>query len=199
MTRLMPGEDTLSRRAAPPTLPVIMIARMTSIWRSVSMCMSKTTPATKLSSPGADGNRANRRRPLGLGACHTLKGECLRLLFRAQDEMSSEGRSLQAGKQRLQLLVGFTHCAKLTGLRGKVTGTLTSRSTSSVRIRTDVRVAPAARLVVGSAHATPAGPRNACLLERSIITICCFLRVDRPRVAEVANISARAWTQHDRC
>src|SRR3990172_6911751 len=37
MTRLMPGEDALRRRAAPPTLPVIMMARMTSICRSVSI------------------------------------------------------------------------------------------------------------------------------------------------------------------
>ena len=37
MTRLMPGEETLSSRAAPPTVPVTMMALMTSIWRNVSM------------------------------------------------------------------------------------------------------------------------------------------------------------------
>src|ERR1041384_5995726 len=37
MTRLMPGDDTLSRRAAPPTVAVTMIARMTSICRNVSI------------------------------------------------------------------------------------------------------------------------------------------------------------------
>src|SRR6516162_6123408 len=37
ITRLTPGEETLSSRAAPPTVPVTMIARMTSIWRNVSI------------------------------------------------------------------------------------------------------------------------------------------------------------------
>ena len=37
MTRLMPGDETFNSRAAPPTVPVTMIARITSIWRSVSI------------------------------------------------------------------------------------------------------------------------------------------------------------------
>ena len=31
MTRLMPGDETFNSRAAPPTVPVTMIARITSI------------------------------------------------------------------------------------------------------------------------------------------------------------------------
>ena len=37
ITRLMPGDDTFKSRAAPPIVPVTMMARMTSICRSVSM------------------------------------------------------------------------------------------------------------------------------------------------------------------
>jgi len=37
MTRLMPGDETFSSRDAPSTLPVTMIARIASIWRSVSI------------------------------------------------------------------------------------------------------------------------------------------------------------------
>src|SRR5262245_27431642 len=37
MTRLTPGDETFRSLAAPPTVPVTMIARITSIWRSVSM------------------------------------------------------------------------------------------------------------------------------------------------------------------
>jgi hypothetical protein len=37
MTRLLPGDETFNSRAAPPTVPVTMIARITSIWRSVSI------------------------------------------------------------------------------------------------------------------------------------------------------------------
>src|SRR3569832_2666200 len=38
IARLTPGDDTLSSRAAPPTVPVTMMARMISLWRSVNMC-----------------------------------------------------------------------------------------------------------------------------------------------------------------
>jgi hypothetical protein len=34
----MPGDDTLSSRDAPATVPVTMMARMISIWRNVSIC-----------------------------------------------------------------------------------------------------------------------------------------------------------------
>src|SRR5450631_4019723 len=44
MMRLMPGCDTLSRRAAPPTVPVTIMARMTSIWRNVSIILLPQLP-----------------------------------------------------------------------------------------------------------------------------------------------------------
>jgi len=41
IARDTPGDDTLSSRAAPPTVPVTMMARMISIWRSVSILWSQ--------------------------------------------------------------------------------------------------------------------------------------------------------------
>ncbi len=37
-SRLMPGADTFSSRAAPPMVPVTITARITSTWRSVIIC-----------------------------------------------------------------------------------------------------------------------------------------------------------------
>jgi hypothetical protein len=43
----MPGDDTLNRRAAPPTLPVIMMARMTSICRRASILIGEPKHGAK--------------------------------------------------------------------------------------------------------------------------------------------------------
>jgi hypothetical protein len=41
----MPGDDTLSSRDAPATVPVTMMARMISIWRNVSICSAGAVAA----------------------------------------------------------------------------------------------------------------------------------------------------------
>src|SRR4029077_5010499 len=84
-SRLMPGADTLSSFAAPPIVPVIITARMTSTWRNVIMCGNSEPGLERYSqvrsaqmafrglSPGR-GDHTPRRVERALGPCPGIHG-----------------------------------------------------------------------------------------------------------------------------
>src|ERR1051326_8193797 len=70
ITRLMPGAETFSSRAAPPTVPVTMMARITSICLSVSIPGARIPAAEQEETPDARTDPGHRHQRRGDGDLH---------------------------------------------------------------------------------------------------------------------------------